>query len=319
MRQASSAAWIMKAKMSCLLSITVAIALLSPFLAPSFAQATMPSALPDLAGQGPALNTVTMSISPLSQYVVLGQQATVDIYVNPTDGDQFYGMDMTMTFNTTILQAAPQSVTFGPEALERTNVMVWLNSINNDSGQINWFFTFRNPDIPITEPDVLGTMTFDTLATGTAYFTWTRCIWGAPDGYDYDCTTATGSVTVGESPNAVDLRSFTATSTQRFVLLNWQTTNEVDNLGFNIYRADAVDGKRTRLNTELIPTLVYPGSPDGASYSYRDTTVRKNKTSFYWLEDLDIYGQTSLHGPVELSRPALILPWVNPELAGGTD
>ena len=99
-------------------------------------------------------------------------------------------------------------------------------------------------------------------------------------------------------PTAVDLLSFKATGGRRLVTLGWETANEIDNLGFNLYRATAVNGPRTRINAELIPTLVYPGSPYGAVYEYTDTAVKPRATYFYWLEDLDIYGHTDLHGPV---------------------
>ena len=48
----------------------------------------------------------------------------------------------------------------------------------------------------------------------------------------------------------------------------------------------------------MIPTNVPPGSPSGAIYEYPDTNLKANKTYYYWLEAVDIYGAATLHGPV---------------------
>jgi hypothetical protein len=105
-------------------------------------------------------------------------------------------------------------------------------------------------------------------------------------------------------PTAVSLTSFTATGARRAINLEWATANEIDNLGFNLYRATKVDGRKTKINREMIPSEVYPGCPYGAIYTYADTAVKKGKTYYYWLEDVDIYGHTELHGPVG-ARPDL--------------
>ncbi len=96
------------------------------------------------------------------------------------------------------------------------------------------------------------------------------------------------------SPTAVEMRSFTAARVKGSVLLTWETTNEVDNLGFNLYRATSIDGTRTKLNANLIPAL--PGSLSGSAYSFTD--LESGYTCYYWLEDVDIHGGMTLRGPV---------------------
>jgi hypothetical protein len=102
------------------------------------------------------------------------------------------------------------------------------------------------------------------------------------------------------SPTAVELSSFTATGEWRSIRLDWTTASEVDNLGFNLYRATKIDGPRTQVNEDLIYSLVNPGSSAGAVYAYEDTPMQGSGTYFYWLEDVDLSGNTSLHGPVEV-------------------
>jgi len=101
-----------------------------------------------------------------------------------------------------------------------------------------------------------------------------------------------------EPTTAVKLDSFTATGVKKAINLKWKTANDVDKVGFNLYRATAADGVRTKINKDLIPSQV-PGSPSGAAYEYTDVIVPKQKhwTYYYWLEDVDING-TRLYGPV---------------------
>jgi hypothetical protein len=105
-----------------------------------------------------------------------------------------------------------------------------------------------------------------------------------------------------ESPTAIDLLSFTAEAGADHVTLAWETGTEVDNAGFNLHRATAADGPYTKLNDALIPAEGDPVS--GASYVYTDSDVVERVTYYYKLEDVDIHGVTTLHGPV----PARVQP-----------
>jgi hypothetical protein len=99
------------------------------------------------------------------------------------------------------------------------------------------------------------------------------------------------------NPTAVRLLSFTARGAQKAITLSWQTAAEVDNLGFNLYRATTANGRRTRMNEELIASQVPPGGMSGASYSYHDAPVQPGVRYYYWLEAVGIYGQ-KVYGPV---------------------
>ena len=83
--------------------------------------------------------------------------------------------------------------------------------------------------------------------------------------------------------------------------LIWKTLAEVDNVGFNVYRQQMVPsgdgrvlGEAVVLNTVLIPA---EGSPfSGATYKYE--THSTGRPALYWLEDLDVNGIVTWHGPV---------------------
>jgi len=47
---------------------------------------------------------------------------------------------------------------------------------------------------------------------------------------------------------------------------------------------------------------VPPGSPFGAEYEFIDSDATGFQTYFYWLEDIDVSGVITLHGPVEVIR-----------------
>ncbi len=93
------------------------------------------------------------------------------------------------------------------------------------------------------------------------------------------------------------MHSFTATPTDTAIGLVWETANEIDTLGFNVYRAASLDGPLTQLNNSLIPCQS-SGSPMGAVYTYLDETVAPGIMTYYWLEAVDVSGAATRHGPV---------------------
>ncbi|MGB9724112.1 MAG: hypothetical protein ACP5OO_07190 [Chloroflexia bacterium] len=114
----------------------------------------------------------------------------------------------------------------------------------------------------------------------------------------------------GAAPTAVKLLFFTAGRSGPAVLLTWATAEEHDNLGFNLYRRGTLDGPAIRLNAALIPTCC-PGGGAGATYVFLDTTVEAGAVYFYTLEDVDLNGTRTLHGPIQATAPyAVFLPVV---------
>ncbi len=108
-----------------------------------------------------------------------------------------------------------------------------------------------------------------------------------------------------EQTTAIELSLFTAQASADSVTVAWETAAEIDNEGFNLWRAEAADGEYTQVNPSLIPAQ---GNPDsGASYEYTDRDVIKGVTYYYKLEDVDIHGVSTFHGPVS-ARPSPISP-----------
>jgi len=110
-------------------------------------------------------------------------------------------------------------------------------------------------------------------------------------------------------PTAIELISFVAFAGDGNVGLGWETGTEVDNAGFNLYRASSADGPWTKLNSALI--AAQGDAVSGASYSFVDSPG--TGTFYYLLEDVDYNGETTLHGPVEATvAPLLLRPFFRP-------
>jgi hypothetical protein len=94
----------------------------------------------------------------------------------------------------------------------------------------------------------------------------------------------------------ITLSSFTATPKAGKVILQWSTSSEIDNAGFNLYRSESENGEYIKINLSLIPAQ--GSSTQGASYESVDKDVKNRKTYYYKLEDIDLNGTSTMHGPV---------------------
>ena len=86
------------------------------------------------------------------------------------------------------------------------------------------------------------------------------------------------------------------------VLVEWTTESEVNTAGFNVYRSESAEGPYTKINSELIPA-----SPDpilGGHYVYTDRNVVAGRAYLYQLEDVELDGATTRHGPIEVVAKA---------------
>jgi len=88
-----------------------------------------------------------------------------------------------------------------------------------------------------------------------------------------------------------------ATPASAGVIVEWTTESELDLAGFNIYRSVSPDGPFAKLNETLIPAS--PDPVTGGSYSYVDTTAEPGLIYYYKLEDLELDGTVTMHGPIE--------------------
>jgi hypothetical protein len=112
-----------------------------------------------------------------------------------------------------------------------------------------------------------------------------------------------GQINIGSS--SIESVILKATIYDSGTFLEWQTGREIANLGFNIYRQ--ADGKRTLINPHLIAGSALKTGANlltGESYTWWDQVSSLN--AVYFIEDVDLNGRSSYHGPV------------SPKLDGGT-
>ena len=82
------------------------------------------------------------------------------------------------------------------------------------------------------------------------------------------------------------------------VLIEWHTSFELDNLGFNVIREQA--GARTQVNPSLIAgsaLIAGQGTPLYAGYGYQWFDAQGSLGARYYLEDLDLNGAHTINGP----------------------
>jgi hypothetical protein len=130
---------------------------------------------------------------------------------------------------------------------------------------------------------------------------------GAIFHYDGIVTTSTtvppGTTTSTGLPTIVSLIDFDAIPGNRMITLSWSTESETDNAGFNLYRSESERGNFFKITTSLI--TAQGTSTQGASYEFIDNDVQNRKTYYYKLEDIDLSGSSTMHGPVS-ATPRLI-------------
>jgi hypothetical protein len=103
---------------------------------------------------------------------------------------------------------------------------------------------------------------------------------------------------------AVKLGRLEATMRGRAVEIAWSTETETDCAGFNIYRSRSKDGEPSLLSRAMIAAR--GDGVKGADYSFIDTGVVSGGTYYYWLEDIDLDGTVTSHGPVSISVDGVV-------------
>ncbi len=140
-----------------------------------------------------------------------------------------------------------------------------------------------------------------------------------PDGFTMNWTTndavATQVLYMGLANlvnTEVKLVSFSGTRYSKGALLQWKTGAELNNLGFNLYRD--VNGVRTKVNASLIAGSGLSAGQNNAvntelSYARWDLDAAATTPgAVYWLEDVDMNGHVTTHGPITPTVGAVNAP-----------
>lgn len=234
--------------------------------------------------------------------VVVNDTITLDLVVE--DVANLAGWEVKLSFDPTLLEIT--QVAPGP-FLASTDRITESLQLALAAGQLAiGGYTYGDPE-PVSGAGVLAQLTVRGLAAGQAPITLSDPILAGMDGSGVLSlpVAASGAVVNVTQPLAVALASFQATAQRDAILVSWETVSELDNQGFNLYRA--ADPAAPQELLAFIPSQA-PGSSQGFAYEWLDSDVTAGETVYYWLEAIDASGAPALFGPVSatLQAPSVV-------------
>jgi hypothetical protein len=120
----------------------------------------------------------------------------------------------------------------------------------------------------------------------------------AGEAHDGDYDFAVARYEGGNAPTAVTLAGFSVDQKPGRVIVSWQTAQEIDLLGFNLYRSSELGGERQRLNGTLI-VAQWMGGLGGTTYEFDSAGLAPGSAYYYWLEVVSMDGDEN-YGPVSV-------------------
>jgi len=100
----------------------------------------------------------------------------------------------------------------------------------------------------------------------------------------------------------VEMESMSATATANGVLVRWVTSLETDTIGFRVLRE--LSGDRGEKRESVVIDLMHAAGHGltGASYEVLDSSPDAARARYYYVEDIDVYGGITRHGPIPVER-----------------
>ena len=103
----------------------------------------------------------------------------------------------------------------------------------------------------------------------------------------------------------VILSTFTVQYLNNSPTLYWTTQSETDNLGWNVYRNTEEDfSSAQKITNELIPGSGTTTEPSYYNFNDNDETLEIGTTYWYWLENIDLGGETHYSNSVNITIPS---------------
>jgi uncharacterized repeat protein (TIGR01451 family) len=188
--------------------------------------------------------------------------------------------------NVVVTDAIPAGITFG-------SVSPGGPTCSFAAGTVTCTYAAMNPGAT-NNISITGTINTNTVQiTNTANSTRTET--------DTDPTNNSDSATINVvAPTVVHMLEMQAVQDSKGkVQLSWTTSFEAENLGFNVYRQTAAG--REKLNRDLVAgsaLFTKRGTLDeGGDYRWNDK-VKDVSFVQYYVEDVDLHGVKTLHGPI---------------------
>ena len=201
-------------------------------------------------------------------------------------------------------------LSFGEEFIFSTGTAEYVNIKTIDS--THFLVTYQDFTDSGIGKSILGFVSGTTIAYGPEYiFNLSYTYTNGPTILDnshfvvaYTDDEDFGAAVIGEmeidSPLPVVLSHFTAIQTSSdFAQINWTTQSENNLQGFNLYRAEENNlSISSRINSTLIEAM---NQPIESTYSFTDDRINYDQAYFYWLESVELSGNSDYFGPVTIT------------------
>ena len=107
----------------------------------------------------------------------------------------------------------------------------------------------------------------------------------------------------GEAPLPVVLSSMQVQMQAGYPVIHWTTQSEINNAGWNLYRSISKNfGQAIKLNVNMIEGQGTKFEP--TLYQFQDfIAYDAGFTYYYWIESIDLAGNSDLYGPMEVETP----------------
>jgi hypothetical protein len=89
-------------------------------------------------------------------------------------------------------------------------------------------------------------------------------------------------------PLPIAMSAFTAVPADKGVMIKWRTESELNNLGFDVYRSESLDGRFAKVNQSRIQGAGTDAIPH--DYKFLDESVEVGKTYYYYIKDISYSG-----------------------------
>lgn len=258
-----------------------------------------------------AAGTSTNGIALASSAGPHNSSACTDLAITKTASPNPVIVNNTLTYtlkvtNTTTAAAPvivtdniPSDVTFNFSATPPLNPTI-SNTTPASSGLCGYSAPMLTCSLSSLGAGKTGTITITTTASTPFTLATNTAIVNSPVIADSNPLNNTATLNVPiEGPTAVRLNSFSASQSGNGVLLSWKSGGELRNLGFNVYRE--VAGQKALLNPSLIAgsaLLMREALMQHGAKSYGWIDPSPTPGAMYWLEDVDLNGTRTMHGPV---------------------
>jgi hypothetical protein len=150
---------------------------------------------------------------------------------------------------------------------------------------------FADPGPSVGENILIATVNFESISGDLVNLSYQNK--GLAGGTNYRLGSATGTIQDPDIepidiPLPASLSAFTAVPADKDVMIKWSTASELNNLGFDVYRSESLDGTFAKVNLTRIQGAGTDATPN--HYNFLDESVEVGKTYYYYLEDVSYSG-----------------------------